>query len=269
MTRQDQARKFRALHAGGPILVLPNAWDAGSARLIETCGAPAIATTSSGVAWACGYPDGNAIPPGELAAAVARIARVLSVPLSVDAEGGYATEPGRVGETIGALLEAGAVGINLEDGREPPELLCAKIAAARSAARRAGIDLFVNARTDVFLKGLVPPGQRVEETLARARRYRDAGCDGLFVPAACAPEDLRELVAGTTLPVNVMILPQLSPVAELEALGVRRVSAGGAIAEAACGLTRRAATELLREGRYDAMFESPMAYAELNGLFGA
>jgi len=269
MNRQHQARSFRALHAAGPILLLPNAWDAGSARLIEACGAAAIATTSSGLAWACGYRDGDAIPPRELAAAAARIARVLSVPLSVDAEGGYATDPARVGETIAALLDAGAVGINLEDGRESPDLLCAKIAAARTAARKAGIDLFINARTDVFLKGLAPHGRRVEETLARARRYREAGCDGLFVPAASAPEDLRELVGGTELPVNVMVVPELPAVAELAALGVRRVSAGGALAQAACGLTRKAAMQFLTAGRYDAMFETTLSYSDLNGLFGA
>lgn len=269
MNRPDQARHFRALHAAGPILVLPNAWDAGSARLIESCGAAAIATTSSGVAWACGYPDGDAIPPRELAAAVARIARVVSVPLTVDAEGGYATDPAQVGETMAALIDAGAVGINLEDGQESPDLLCAKIAAVRTVADKAGVELFINARTDVFLRELVANEQRVAETLARARRYRDAGCDGIFVPAALAPEVIRDLVAGTELPVNVMVLPQLSTVAELAALGVRRVSAGGAIAQAAHGLTRKATMQFLSAGRYDAMFETTVPYAELNGLFGS
>jgi 2-methylisocitrate lyase-like PEP mutase family enzyme len=145
MNRSDQASRFRALHAPGKILVLPNAWDAGSARLIEACGAAAIATTSSGVAWSCGYPDGDAIPPRELVVAVARIVRVLSVPLTVDAEGGYASDPTRVGDTICALVDAGAVGVNLEDGNGSPDLLCAKIDAARKAAVRAGVALFINA----------------------------------------------------------------------------------------------------------------------------
>src|SRR5262245_15798494 len=164
---------FRDLHAPGRLLVLPNAWDAGSARLIEACGAQAIATTSSGVAWACGYPDGDAIPPEVLIDAVARIRRVLTVPLTVDAEGGHSAEPARVGETIEGLVDAGAVGVNLEDGSvHPPALLCAKIAAAKKAAARVGVDLFVNARTDVFLRGLVEPERRVAETLARGREYR-------------------------------------------------------------------------------------------------
>lgn len=267
MNQTDHVRHFRALHAVGNILVLPNAWDAGSARLIESCGAEAIATTSSGLAWACGYPDGDAIPPRELTAAVARIARVLSVPLTVDAEGGYANDPACVGETIAALIDVGVVGVNLEDGSGSPDLLCAKISAARKAAAKAGIELFINARTDVFLRGLVAAELRVRETLARTRRYRDAGCDGIFVPGASQPPIIRELVAGTDLPVNIMALPMLPPVAELKALGVRRFSAGSGIAQATHGLTRKAATQMMQDGIHAAMFEAPVPYAELNALF--
>lgn len=194
----SRAERFRALHAPGRMLVLPNAWDAGSACVIEACGAEAIATTSSGLAWACGHPDGDAIPPAVLAQAIGRIERVISVPLSVDAEGGYAQDHEQVGETVRALMDAGAVGVNLEDGStHPPDALCAKIAAVRTVAERAGIALFVNARTDVFLRGLVSPERRVAETLARAARYRAAGCDGLFVPAVADPLDVAALVAGT------------------------------------------------------------------------
>jgi 2-methylisocitrate lyase-like PEP mutase family enzyme len=261
---------FRELHAPGRLLVLPNAWDAGSARLIESCGAHAIATTSSGVAWACGYPDGDAIPPDVLIDAVARIKRVLTVPLSVDAEGGYSRDPARVGETIAGLLDAGAVGVNLEDGAvEPASLLCAKITAAKKAAARAGLDLFVNARTDVFLRGLGEPARRVVETLERARQYRDAGADGIFVPAVADRDVIAELIAGTELPLNVMLVPKLPPLAELAMLGVRRVSAGAAIAQAAHGLTRRLANELLGGRAYAAMFEGTVAYGDMNALFAA
>ena len=266
MSASTAAERFRSLHDVGRLLVLPNAWDAGSARLIESCGASAIATTSSGVAWACGYPDGDAIPPRVLADAVARIARVIAVPLTVDAEGGYSSEPERVGDTIRALVDAGAVGVNLEDGPRPPDVLCAKIAAARRAADRVGIALFINARTDVFLRGLVPAETRVAETLARAERYREAGCDGIFVPAAADPHDIAALVAGTPLPVNVMMVPKLPALAALAKLGVRRVSAGAAIAQAAHGLTRRLATQLLA-GDAGALFEGAATYGELNALF--
>jgi 2-methylisocitrate lyase-like PEP mutase family enzyme len=263
----ERARCFRALHGPGKILVLPNAWDAGSARLIESCGAEAIATTSSGVAWASGYPDGDALPPHELAAAVARIVRVIKVPLTVDAEGGYSSDPATAAENVKPLIDAGAVGINIEDGTGSPDLLCAKIAAIKKVAAQAGIDLFVNARTDVFLKGLVAREARVDEVLKRAPRYQEAGTDGLFVPGASDAADIRTLVGGTPLPVNVMVLATLPPVGELRALGVRRVSAGSAIAQLNHGLTRRAATQMLSQGRYDGMLGESVPYPELNGLF--
>jgi 2-methylisocitrate lyase-like PEP mutase family enzyme len=191
---------------------------------------------------------------------------VISVPLTVDIEGGYSNDPSKVGENVAAVIAAGAVGINIEDGAGTPDLLCAKIAAAKSAAARAGVDFFVNARTDVLLRGLVPPERAVGETLERARRYRDAGCDGLFVPYLSDAAAIRAIVGGTDLPLNVMVLPTLPTVAELGALGVRRVSAGSAIAQAAYGVAARAAKQLLDEGRYDAMFENSAAYGEMNEL---
>ena len=252
---------------GTILLVLPNAWDAGSARLIESCGAAAIATTSSGVAWAHGYPDGDKLPPRILAAAVAEITRVLSVPLTVDVEGGYSTDPQSVGEMVAAVIDAGAAGINLEDGTGSADLLCAKIGAARTAAAKRSVDLFINARTDVYLKGLVTPERAVAETLARAQRYQAAGCDGLFVPGLTDPAAIRSIATAIALPLNVMVRPTLPPVAELRQLGVRRVSAGSAIAQAAHAISQRAATQMLGEGRYDAMFESSLSYADLNALY--
>jgi 2-methylisocitrate lyase-like PEP mutase family enzyme len=183
MTSQENpaAERFRRLHSEG-LLVLPNAWDAGSARLIESLGAKAIATTSAGVAWSHGYPDGDTLPLPLLRATVADIARAVRVPVSTDVEGGYSNDPAAVGETVAAVIEAGAVGINIEDGSGATDLLCAKIERAKNAAERLGVDLFVNARTDVYLRGLAAKERRVEETLARAERYRSAGADGIFVP---------------------------------------------------------------------------------------
>ncbi len=256
---------FRRLHQAGSPLLLANAWDAGSARLIESCGAKAIATTSAGLAWSRGYADGNALPPAVLAAAVAEIARVLSVPLTADVEGGYSDDPTTVGQTVAAVVGAGAVGINLEDGGGSPDLLCAKIAAVKAATAH----VFVNARTDVYLRGLVPADRAVAETIARGRRYRDAGCDGLFVPLLTDPDAMRTIANEVPLPLNVMIVPHLPPVSALGGLGVRRVSAGAAIAQASYGLARRAATQLLAEGRYEAMFDGAVAYPEMNALFAA
>ena len=183
MTSQENpaAERFHRLHREG-LLVLPNAWDAGSARLIESLGAKAIATTSAGVAWSHGYPDGDTLPWPLLRATVADIARAVRVPVSADVEGGYSNDPAAVGETVAAVIEAGAVGINIEDGSGAPELLGAKIEQAKNAGERLGVKLFVNARTDVYLRGLATNERRVEETLARAERYRAAGADGIFVP---------------------------------------------------------------------------------------
>ena len=263
----DRAKEFHGLHRAGRPLVLANAWDAGSARLVESRGAKAIATTSAGLAWSRGYPDGDAIPLGHLAAAVEDIARVVSVPLTVDMEGGYSSDPVAVGENVAAIVAAGAVGINIEDGQGSVELLCAKIDHAKKAAARSRVELFVNARTDVLLRGLVPKERAVDEALERARRYRDAGCDGLFVPLLAEPAAIRAIVGGTPLAVNVMVVPNLPSVAELAALGVRRVSAGAAIALAAYAVAERAAKRLFEDGRYDAMFEaSGTSYGELNAL---
>ncbi|CAM3065529.1 isocitrate lyase/phosphoenolpyruvate mutase family protein [Corallococcus sp. ZKHCc1 1396] len=260
------AKTFRALHQGPDLLLLPNVWDAGSAKLFESLGARAIATTSAGLAWALGHPDGNALPMDALIATAQAITAVIRVPLTVDAEGGYSDDPATVGENVARLLSAGVVGINLEDGGGPPELLAAKIERAKQAGARAGVDVFVNARTDVFLRGLVPAERRVEETLARAARYQQAGADGLFVPGATDADDLQALTRGTPLPVNIMAKPNLPSAPELQRLGVRRLSAGSAIAQALWGRAGALASAFLRDGHSAALFEEAASYPSLNNL---
>lgn len=266
-SEQKSADVFRALHAQGRLLLLANAWDAGSARLIEACGAPAIATTSAGVAWARGHADGHGLPTEKLLATVAEIARVVSVPLSVDAEGGYSDDPSQVGELARQLAESGAVGVNLEDGDAPPELLCEKIAAAKRGAARAGVDLFVNARTDVVLRGLVPPERAVDEIVRRAALYRAAGCDGIFAAKLVASDAVRTIAAAIApLPLNLLVMPGLPPADELRALGVRRLSAGSTLAADALGRLRSLATSFLADGRSDPLFGAAIEYGTMNGL---
>lgn len=264
-TESTAAHTFRQLHAQG-LLLLPNCWDAGSARLFENLGAKALATSSAAVAWSHGYRDGNQLPVPLLVATVKDIARVLRVPLTVDVEGGYSDDPAQVEETVAAVLEAGAVGINLEDGTGSPDLLCRKVEAARRAGARVGVALFVNARTDPYLKQLVPAEARVGETLARAERYRAAGADGLFVPGVTRPEEIRTLAEGARLPLNILARRGLPPAAELEALGVRRLSAGSAIAESVYARMGALATAFLRTGASDPLVEDAMPYPELNAL---
>jgi len=277
MDTRTTATRFRQLHQGPTPLLLPNAWDAGSARIIENAGAQAIATTSAGLAWAHGHSDGYALPAAILIAAVKEIARVISVPLSVDMEAGYSTDLAVIAENANALASAGAVGINLEDGADQPEVLCQRIEATKRGASRAGVDLFVNARSDVYLRSAgwyagsanarVPAEKAEEEVIARGRKYREAGADGFFIPAVIDPQVIRRVVAAVPLPVNVLVRAGLPPVSELAKLGVRRVSAGSGIAGAAHGLTRRAARQFLDGAGYGDMLEGAVPYAEMNALF--
>jgi 2-methylisocitrate lyase-like PEP mutase family enzyme len=265
--RTERARAFRELHREGSLLVLPNVWDAGSARLVESCGAAAVATSSAAVAWAHGMLDGERVGREALVRITAEIARVVRVPVTVDAEEGYAEAPAGVADTVKALVDAGAVGINLEDGTKSPEALVGKIEIAKRAGEAAGVDLFVNARTDVYLRGLVPPPQAAGEVLRRARLYREAGVDGLFVPGLSAPAEIEAIAREAGLPLNLMIVPGLAPAPELKRLGVRRLSAGTALAQATLGFARRAARELLERGTYEALYADPLPYGELNALF--
>ena len=261
------ATTFRDLHQNKTPLRLANAWDAGSARLIESVGAPAIATTSAGVAWALGYPDGDTLPIRDLAAVVAAITRIVHIPLSVDFEGGYADDPARVGENIAPLLDAGAVGINIEDGSGTPDRLAAKIEHIRRVAAGKGVDLFINARVDVYLKGLAPPADRVTEVIARARRYRDAGADGIFVPALVDPAQIRQVVGATPLPVNLLAWKDLPPAAALAALGVRRLSAGSGICQSLWGRAVGLARAFLADGASGPLAEGAMTHPQINALF--
>jgi 2-methylisocitrate lyase-like PEP mutase family enzyme len=258
---------FRTLHQGPALLVLPNAWDAGTARLIESLGAKAIATTSAGLAWSRGYPDGNALPTDQLIAAARDIARVIRVPLTVDIEAGYSDDPRAVAELVVRILDIGAVGINIEDGAASADLLCKKIAAVREKAARSGADLFINTRTDVYLRGIASGDAAVEEVIHRASRYRAAGCDGLFVPGLASVDAMAAIAeAIKPMPLNIMALPSLPSMDALQKHGVRRLSAGSAIAQAALACTSRLAAGLLA-GTMDEMFTAAAEYGALNKLF--
>jgi 2-methylisocitrate lyase-like PEP mutase family enzyme len=258
-------KNFRRLHED--FLLLPNAWDAGSARLIESRGAAAIATTSAGVAWSRGYPDGDALPLEQLVEVALEIARAIRVPLTIDIEGGYADDPATVADVVLGIIDAGALGINIEDGVGSPDLLCAKIEAARQISTRANVDLFINARTDVFLRELAPGEAAVEEVLRRAKLYRAAGGDGLFVPGLSDGATI-EIVARAIypMPLNIMLVPGLPSIDALRKLGVRRLSAGAAMAQAALGLIGRLAHDFLK-GSWTEMFANAADYGTTNRLF--
>jgi 2-methylisocitrate lyase-like PEP mutase family enzyme len=260
------ASRFHALHRGPDLLVLANAWDAGSALLIESMGARAIATTSAGIAWSHGYPDGGSLPPSLAVATAAEITRAVRVPVSIDFEGGYSDDPETVAKLVGKLVDVGVVGINIEDGSGSPDRLCRKIEAIRRMASSLGVELFINARTDVYLRGLVAPSDRVAETCTRATCYRDAGTSGLFVPGIVEQDEIAAIAREVTLPLNVMTTAGLAPSAELAKVGVRRLSSGSAIAEAVWGRARALAAGFLRDGSGLTPVEGAMTYAALNAL---
>ena len=276
MTQQDLAASFRQLHLPGAdrILVLPNAWDAMSARLVEAAGASAIATTSAGVSWALGYPDGQGLTREAMLDAVRRIVAAVRVPVTADVESGYGEgSPDDVAATARGVIAAGGVGINLEDspGRDGAPMLdsgvqAARIAAARAAASEAGVDLFINARIDTYVKKVGADGDRFAETVRRARAYVAAGADGVFVPLVTDADTIRRLAAEVGAPLNVIGGPGVPSIGELRELGVARVSVGPGLARAVMAQIRHAATELLGPGTYDALRDQ-VTSADANALF--
>jgi 2-methylisocitrate lyase-like PEP mutase family enzyme len=263
----QSVERFRELHRNTSPLRLPNAWDAGSARLFEALGATAIATTSAGVAWALGFPDGRLLPVSEAVQAASRMARVLTVPLSWDVENGYSDDPAQVASNVMRLVEFGVAGINLEDGRDSPTLLAAKIDAIRQALSKEGADLFINARCDVFLANLVEKEKLVAESVARANLYSRAGADGLFLPGVSQANHIQAVVAGVSLPLNVMAWPQLPDAEQLGKLGVRRLSAGSGISQALWARAEQLAEDFLESGRSEPLGVSSMPYGQLQALF--
>ncbi|HEY2485503.1 MAG TPA: isocitrate lyase/phosphoenolpyruvate mutase family protein [Candidatus Binataceae bacterium] len=265
-----KAQAFQQLHHASKILVLLNCWDAASARVFELAGAPAVATTSSGLAAANGYPDGQHITRDRLFDAVRRVTRVVNVPLTVDLETGYGSTAADVCETVRAVVDAGAIGMNIEDATEPPVVLADKIKGVRELANRIGLRFFVNARTDVYLRRLGAEDGRFDETIRRIKTYATAGADGAFVPGVTDSATIRRIAKESPLPLNVMLAPGLPPAPELQGLGVARLSIGGAAAFAALSLARKIAQELLTTGTYDAFTSNPpIPHPEVMKMFSA
>jgi 2-methylisocitrate lyase-like PEP mutase family enzyme len=266
-----KADALRRLHTAGPMLVLPNAWDAASARIFGQAGFPALATTSAGIAYAQGYADGERISRAEMLAVVSRIAARVVVPVTADMEAGYGRTPDAVTETVRGVIAAGAVGMNLEDSREedggtllPFSLAVERVGAARAAAVAAGVRIVLNARTDAFS----PNGGGLAEAVRRGNAYREAGADSVFVPFVADRDTIERLVREIAAPLNILGSPNAPSLKELEALGVRRVTFGSAPMRATLGLVRRMAREWKDKGTYGTLEAYGIPYAELQQLFG-
>ena len=276
MNIQEQAKKaetLRKLHAGPRILVLANAWDVASAKIVEDLGLPAVATTSAGVANSLGYPDGQRISRDEMFDVVGRIARAVNVPVTADAEAGYGLTPKEMAETARVLVNTGAVGLNFEDVTGDDEsshveinLQVEKIKALQEASAAMGVKLVVNARTDVYLMPIGPAETRFERTVERLRAYRKAGADCLFVPGLRDKDTIAKIVKAAEAPVNILLQPGGPTLAELQKMGVARASIGSGLMRAALGTTRNVAKALMELRDHTPLLEGAVTYAELNAM---
>jgi 2-methylisocitrate lyase-like PEP mutase family enzyme len=272
-SQKQKAELFLKLHSGGRILALPNAWDVVSARIWEDLGYPAIATTSAGVAAVLGYPDGQNVSRDEMLEAVQRIVAAVHVPVTADMESGYGSTPEQVAEAVKALLQTGAVGMNLEDVTDSAEnsqvelpLQVEKITAARKASADLGVPLVLNARTDIYLNRIGDATTRCERTVERLRAYRSAGADCVFAPGVSDASIIAKLVASIDGPINILVSPGCPKLKELQLMGVARASTGSSVMRATLGLLRRIGRELMDTGEYTLLFEGAIPYAEVNQL---
>ncbi len=269
----EKARKLLDLHHGPRILVLPNVWDVASARIVEDTGFPAIATSSAGVANSLGYPDGQQISRDEMLEVVARIARAVSVPVTADMEAGYGLTPEDLAQTAVALIEAGAVGCNIEDCTKegsgelfPIELQQKKLRAMLAAGEKLGVHLVINARTDIYLEGIGNPATRLERTAERLNAYREAGAESFFAPGLKDAETIGKLVLAVKGPLNILASVGSLSVAELEKLGVARISCGSGPMRASMGLTARIVKHIRDKGTFEIMTDGAMPYPDANRL---
>jgi 2-methylisocitrate lyase-like PEP mutase family enzyme len=268
-TNATEARaRFHELHARSQLFVMPNPWDAGSAKLLASCGCEALATTSAGFAWTLGRLDGR-VARDELVAHVERVAEATSLPLNVDSERCFPDDPGGVAETVRLLGEAGAAGCSIEDwnpvaGRiEDVGVAVERVAAAAEAARAFDPPLVLTGRCENHLHGV----DELDNTISRLVAYREAGADCLYAPWLLTGEQIAAVVEAVQAPVNVLAVPAAPPVSELERLGVRRVSTGSLLASAAYGALLAGARELLSEGT-STYAHASMTQAERDTAFG-
>jgi 2-methylisocitrate lyase-like PEP mutase family enzyme len=273
--QQSLAERFREQNRAGRLL-LPNAWDAASARIFEEAGFASIGTTSAGIAYAHGYRDAERIGRDAMVRAVAAIVRVVSCPVSADVEAGYGLSAADVATTVDAVLDTGVAGINLEDnahGRIAAPLLgideqCSRIAAARETAERRRVPLVINARTDTFLLGLGGDlEERLRITVQRGSQYLRAGADLVFVPLLVDLTHVKRLAAELNGRISLMALPGSPPAGELFAAGAARVSIGQTAMLATLGSLKRIGEELRQHGTWGAMEEAFYGFSEAEALF--
>ena len=274
--QRQRAEAFRSMHQCGAPIVLINAWDVASAKVIEQAGARAVATTSAGVAWSLGYPDGEHIARDLMIEAIGRIAHGVSAPVTADLEAGYARTLTELVDSVQCVISAGAVGMNLEDaistrirGEDPlfsiPTAVD-RVTAARIAAKESGVPIVINARTDVFWREVGHPATRLARAIDRLNAYRTAGADSLFVPGVWDGETIAHLVREVDGPINVLAVPGTPSIPELAQLGVARVSLGSGAMRLTLAVLARAGMAVHRTGRLEPLLESPISFASVDAL---
>lgn len=269
--QQERAARFRQLHHDAPLLVLPNVWDAASARILEQIGFPAVATTSSGVATTLGYRDGQQISREMLVEVLARITRVVECPVTADIEAGYGDSIHEVLQTVKAVIATGVVGINIEDSREKAlvdtSYQVELIQALRALATALEVPFVINARVDVFLLAEGSPESRFERAVQRANAYLQAGADCIYPIGFLERPTIANLVQAIHGPINIMGGSPALPLPELEQLGVARVSLAGGLMRSVLGHVRAIARELLEHGTYTRMHAEALSGLEVRELF--
>ena len=269
MTRQEKAAHFKQLHKNNT-LVLPNAWDAASAKIVEKAGASAIGTTSAGVAWSRGKQDGESLDRKDMIRAIEDIVSVTSLPVTADVESGYGNrQPEDVADTVQAVVEAGVVGINLEDtpgSQQRPILEPGEQAERIRKARGVSTHLYINARIDIYLANIGDPEKRFDAVLERAAIYLEAGADGIFVPGLTDLETITALSSAIDAPLNVMGGRSAPSISALKQAGVARISLGPVLALAGFSLIRKMAREVLEEATFSS-FPSDLTFPEMDALF--
>lgn len=272
--QQNKAARFLDLHSRQDLFILPNAWDAASARIFEREGFQAIGTTSAGIAASLGYRDGQQIPIQEMMDSIRQIVSAVNLPVTADIEAGYSQSIEKILEVVNEVLKIGAVGINIEDspgihGAPISDIpsQAAKIKAIRDMVAAAGKTLVINARIDLFYLGIYDKQRATEETIERAHAYLKAGADCVFIFGITDQEILRKLVNAIPGPVNLLAGPGMPSVAALKEMGVRRLSTGSGPMRASLGTLVQISKELLQEGTYKSMTENAVPYGELQKLF--
>jgi 2-methylisocitrate lyase-like PEP mutase family enzyme len=266
----EMAESFRARHRAPPVLLLPNAWDALSARLFVAAGFDALATTSGGLSWALGYPDGEIAPWQEVVAATARIVRAAQAPVTADIEAGYGATPAEVGAHVAEIIRTGVVGINLEDGLHGPirgiEDAAARLAAAREAALQEGVPIVINARCDIFHLQHGEENARFATTVARCKAYLAAGADCVYPFGLRDPGTIAEFVKAVGAPVNITGRHGMPDAAAFEGMGVARITVASAMTLAAMSAIQKLAVDLRATGGFE-MLASTLRHPDAQRLF--